>query len=141
VMQSAYSDGPNLYIIRNDRTKTFFKVYFSPNFTMVGSPSGSCSLVSSGSFNVGSVSTDNFAFESKINHLTSYYTSNYEKLKTELKIVPGNEFGFNFTRSDGTSVNVGAVPKTINIFTDEIPIQYVDSNANIKSGFINIKVW
>jgi hypothetical protein len=140
-LQTGYQSLYDLAITRSDRTKTFFKVYFSTNFTGIGSLSSSCTTVTSSNFNVGSVSTNNFAFESKINHLASYYTINYDKLKTELRVTPGNEFGFNFTRSDETSINVGVPPRTANVFTDEIPIQYVDSNANIKSGFINIKVW
>lgn len=120
-------------------SKTFFKIYFSPNFTNMVSSSASCT---SKDFTVGSITTDNFPFESKINYLASYYMTNYDKLKSQLKITPGNDFGFNFTESDGTQgAGAGTPPKTANVFTDEVPIQYVDSNADILSGFINIKVW
>ena len=128
-------------IINNNNENTFFKVYFSTNFTTI-SVGSSCTTVPSTDFNVGSITTDSFPFESKINYLAGYYTNNYDKLKAELKITPGNYFGFDFTKSDGTvGASVGTPPKTANVFTDEVPIQYVDSKANILSGFINIKVW
>lgn len=142
VPQNAFSaqTGTALTVDRLDNSKTFFKVYFSPEFPNVGEKIGTS--ISSGNFNVGSITTDNFPFESKITYLANYYNTNHDKLKAELKVTPGNDFGFVFTKSDGTSMPpVGTPPKTANVFTDEVPIQYIDSDANIKSGFINIKVW
>ena len=140
-IQSGYQfGGADLIIDRTDNSKTFFKIYLSPNFTTIGTKS--CTLIPGNNFNVGSITTDNFPFESKINYLADYYTNSYNKLKADLKIIPGNDFGFVFTKSDGTvGASAGNPPKTANVFTDEVPIQYIDNNANILSGFINIKVW
>ena len=156
VVQPIYVGYYDLKIDRTDSNNLFFKVFFSPNFTalttgkIVTSWFGAqtiviptCTILQQNvDYTVGSITMDSFPFESKINYLAGYYSNNYDKLKAELKITPGNDFGFDFTKSDGTAgASVGTPPKTANVFTDEVPIQYVDSKANILSGFINIKVW
>ena len=69
------------------------------------------------------------------------YEIGYENLKDELKIPVGSEFGFSFTNR--TSGVVGTEEKNIStsIYAEEIPIQYIDGEANINPGFISIKVW
>jgi hypothetical protein len=73
--------------------------------------------------------------------LAGQYKLNYNELKTGLKISPGNEFGFEFTLSNGTKITAMNDLPTQNIYAEDLPVQYIDGNANILSGFINIKVW
>ncbi len=133
---------------KNSVYDSFFNIYYSTNFTgLTTKDVSSCPLLiydinsNTGDYAIGSVTITKYAFESKINYLESYYNSNYDQLKIYLKIPPGNDFGFGFIKSDGTKTEVGTAPEKASVYADEIPIQYVDANANILSGFINLKVW
>ena len=68
------------------------------------------------------------------------YKNNYEALKSKLKIPIESDFNFGFTYSNKTSIITEKNIST-NIYAVEIPVQYVDKNASISLGFINIKIW
>jgi len=69
------------------------------------------------------------------------YEDRYESIKDELKIPPGSEFGFSLIYSNQTRIGTEQKEISTNIYSEEIPVQYVDRQANINSGFINILVW
>jgi hypothetical protein len=143
-IQPTYENLYDLKVNRLEKKNTFFRIYFSPNFTKLTKSSISpCSdLKENIDYKIGSITIDRYMFEKKIIQVVDSYNQDYEKLKEELKIPVGNEFWFNFTKSDGTSM-APIQPDTqgANVFSNDIPIQYVDPNANIQSGFINIRVW
>lgn len=137
------TDFNNLRINRATRTDLFFKIYYSPEFEKIPEESiTSCSLVPfEGGYEIGSLNSGKYIFEKDMYWLVDYYKMYYDKLKSELRISPGNEFGFEFVLSNGTRIiAVGDLP-TQNIYAEEIPVQYIDEEANILSGFINVKVW
>jgi len=83
-------------------------------------------------------------FESKIISLAEFIKdkNNYEAVKKRLEIPSGDEFGFIF--EDGNREIIAKTEEkeiTTNIFVEEIPIQYIDNQANKKPGFLRIKVW
>jgi hypothetical protein len=129
------------------KDNTFFKVYYSQVFPILSSNSGlDCVPLSntgtSPGYTIASVTIDKYMFEKYIIALRDYYNANYDKLKENLKIPSGDEFWFNFSKSDGTSISPPAKKvQTTNVFSNDIPVQYVDPDANIQSGFINIRVW
>jgi hypothetical protein len=143
-IQPSYLNLYDLKIDRLDKKNTFFKIYFSSNFTrLISKEISNCkTLLEDEGYKVGSVTIDNYMFERKIIHLVDFYNEDYQKLKEDLKVPIGNEFWFNFTKGDSSSISPPAkeIPAT-NIFSNDVPIQYVDANANVQSGFINIKVW
>jgi len=143
-IQQAYSNYnnqfPDIMINRQSKNDLFFKVYYSSEFNQLGSTAISCKSLTD--YNIGSVTTGGYVFETEINRFINLYnSSSYNSLKEYFKLPPGNEFGFGFIKSDGTKVDVGKAPQSVSVYTDQVPVQYVDSNANILSGFINIKVW
>jgi hypothetical protein len=145
--QSAYydpaTDFNNLRINREDRENLFFKIYSSSEFEKIPETTiSSCSLIDfGGGYEIGSLNSGEYIFEKNIYSLIEYYGTYYDKLKTDLRISPGNEFGFEFTLSNGTKISaIGDLP-TQNIYAEDIPVQYIDDEANILSGFINVKVW
>ena len=69
------------------------------------------------------------------------YETNYSELKSELKIPLGSEFGFSLIYNNGTRIGTEEKELSISIYAREIPVQYVDREANINSGFLNIQVW
>ena len=129
----------NLQIERGGNS--FFKVYNSEEFDEIGITSlGSC-----GSGNIGFINNETYAFETKINELINEYgefgSENYEVLKEELKVPSRNDFGFSFIDNEETETIVGDKEVTTSVYARKIPIYYVDDNANVLLGFINIRVW
>jgi len=137
------TDFNNLRINRISRTDLFLKIYSSPEFAKLSTSTiPSCSIVPfDGGYKIGSLNSGQYIFEKNMYSLAGQYKLNYNGLKTELKISPGNEFGFEFTLSNGTKITAMNDLPTQNIYAEDLPVQYIDGNANILSGFINIKVW
>ena len=130
----------DLEINRNNGDDKFFKAYYSQEFGAIPIQTiVPCQTIID--YTIGSVKTEIFPFENNLNSLIENYQDDYEKVKEDLKVPPGTEFNFEFIKSDGTKVESGETPTTINIYATETPIQYIDDEANILSGFINIKVW
>ena len=93
---------------------------------------------------IGSVSTKEYVFYSLINKTNSSLGTDgyYETLKKDtLKIIEG-DFDFVFTPDDGEVIRYEQKPpESVNIYTDEILLSYIDDKANIKYGVLFIRVW
>ncbi|OGJ13284.1 hypothetical protein A3K82_01860 [Candidatus Pacearchaeota archaeon RBG_19FT_COMBO_34_9] len=138
-IQEAYADFANLKINRLNKDFLFFRAYYSPEFNALGdNPSLSCYTLKDYS---GSVKADKYIFEKNMYEFIDLYRNNYENLKTQLKIPTENEFGFAFIQRNGTKIEVSQEITSKNVYADEIPIQYVNNNSNIVTGFMNIKIW
>lgn len=132
----------DLIFTRSDSSNRFFRLYSSPKFPrLVNTASGGCGRVMFENYHISVIKTDIFPFKDNIDYLVEFYNNDYEGMKEELKLPTGTEFSFEFIESDGTKVQAGESPSSINVYATETPIQYVDDDANILSGFINIKVW
>ena len=146
-IQEAYEIFPSIAINRKVIGNRFFKIYHSSEFDRLQplpgslSPPSNCKEISDTEYTIGSVTIGKYAFENNTYELINYYKNNYENLKQEFNIVPGAEFGFDFIQYNGTKISVGQPLISVSIYAEEIPMQYIDSKANILSGFINIKVW
>ncbi|HJX50915.1 MAG TPA: hypothetical protein VJ438_05640, partial [Candidatus Nanoarchaeia archaeon] len=92
-------------------------------------------------YSIGSVKIDKYIFEKNMYEFIDYYKNNYEDIKTQLKIPTENEFGIGFIQRNGTKIEVGQETAPKNVYADEIPIQYVNNNSDIVTGFMNIKIW
>jgi hypothetical protein len=143
VVETAYSDYgnqlPDVMINRKSTSSLFFKTYYSKEFSKLGNTTISCTSLTD--YSIGSVTTDLYAFEKEITNFMTAYKNKYSALKDYLKLPPGNDFAFGFTNVSGTTISVGESPASANVYAEDVPVQYVDSKANILSGFINIKVW
>jgi hypothetical protein len=143
-LQSGYfgmgSDFGMLAIDRSNPGSLFFRVYYSPEFEEIGSTYGTCDQVNEGDYEISLTVRGRYIFEKNMYLLIDSYANDYESLKKELNVPAGNEFGFGFTQSNGTKIEAGGTGKQ-NVYSEEIPVQYIDNNANILSGFINVKVW
>ena len=117
----------NLFIVRNNVNNNFFKIYYSEEFPEVSTGNKS-------------ESSGKEIFESLINETKYEYENNYTFLKEELKIPDASDFGFVFVNGN-TLVKTDDKKTSTSIYAEEIPILYVDGEANINSGFLTIKVW
>ena len=67
--------------------------------------------------------------------------SNFESLKTSLKIPTGSEFSLGFEYSNGTRISSFEKNVSSEVYAEEIYIRYVDKNANNLPGKLIIKTW
>jgi hypothetical protein len=136
------SDFANLIINRKNSDEKFFEIYHSPEFDVLEEKTiSSCTAISSSNYDISTITAEKSIFEKNIYELIDYYRDNYESLKNELKLPPGNEFSFGFVQSNGTVIEVTQGEVSTNVYAEEFPIQYINNQANIQSGFINLKVW
>jgi len=124
--------------------KKFFKIYYSEEYFSLYPKTNynSCDNSLEGSnYSIGLFKTDNYIFESKILKFLDIYNYDYEKLRNELNIPLGSDFGFNFKNKNGIIIGTGEKNLSASIYVNEISIQYIDNEANIGSGSITIKAW
>ena len=137
VSQKTYVLGSDLEISRNSN-ETFFKVYESGEFD-VASAVGETPC-NPRSYETGNAKREVYIFEKKIISLMGNYQENYESVRDGFNFPDDSDFDFGFKYSNETHIKVER-QTTLSIYSVEIPIQYVDGNASILSGFVNIRVW
>ena len=142
ILQSFLDSDDGIKVNRD--SKYFLKIYYSNEFDNGGDIGGCVDLLDGFDYSIGSIRTTEHVFESNINNLTDYINlgvDNYAKVKSRFKIPLGDEFGFSF-KNDNEEI-IGTQEKNISasVYVEELPIQYIDSEANIKSGFVVIRVW
>jgi hypothetical protein len=115
------------------------KVYYSDEFEKVLGEDDDCG--GENSYSLGLVRTEEHIFESKIQAVVNDFEANYSEIRDQLNIAPGDEFGFSFRNANDDTINTPEKNVTVNIYVEEVPIQYIDSEANIKPGFLSIRVW
>ena len=140
VLQSGKS-GNDLFLERNGNL--FFRVYGSEEFNVSGGIINPCQPLNEGSqgYTLGLSRDSRDIFESKVLGLFENYTTDYEALKKDMKIISGDEFGFRFIYSNGTEIKTPEENITINIYVERMAIQYIKTDATRESGFIDIIVW
>ncbi len=115
--------------------ESFFKVYCSDeSFTNYLS---SCASSVDDS-TPGLIKTEKHIFETKI---IQAINSDYDVLKTALSFPESNNFGFNFTYNNGSSIGTPEKDMATSIYVEDVPIIYVDQDANITSGMLSLRVW
>ena len=65
----------------------------------------------------------------------------YDQVKKDLKVPVGNEFSFKFIDSDGVEIGITEKDIQLDIYSGRETIQYIDEDANIKSGTLIVRIW
>jgi hypothetical protein len=139
-------DGENLYIIREDSSFSFFKIYNSSEFDPTTKDQvTNCKDLDKElpeNYEIGSLNSQVYIFEKRIIDLKEKYETEegYEELKEELKLY-SDDFGFSFTYSDGTKTETEQKDLDIEIHAKELTLQYVNEETNILQGRLNVWVW
>jgi hypothetical protein len=136
--QVSYVLGDDLEISRDSNDKTFFKIYYSEEFSGISNVGET--PCNKRNHEKGLTRTDKYIFETKIINLINIYKNDYETLKGKLEIPFGSDFNFGFKYNNQTLLITEKNVST-NVYAVEIPVQYIDNESNILLGFINIKVW
>ncbi|MEK6840429.1 MAG: hypothetical protein AABX79_00560 [Nanoarchaeota archaeon] len=133
--------GNDLTVMRN--SSLFFTAYSSNEFGPPAGTSGSCQPLNEGSngYILGIDRDSTEIFESKILRLFENYSQNYEALKINMKINPGDEFGFAFTYSNGTAIKTPVKNLTVNVYAGREDVQYIKTDAAREPGFIDTIIW
>jgi hypothetical protein len=134
----------NLFVDRGDDQVDFFKIRVSEEFEEIEEGEmENCKKLKEDNegYKIGSIKINKYLFETKIIELKENYDSNYDSIKKDFNISAGNEFGFDFIYKNGTIVGTEIREAKRDIYIEEIPVQYVDKEANILPGVIRIKVW
>lgn len=138
VVKSAPSSGINLFIKWG--SEEFFRIYYSEEpLNNQDFSYSDCYLLQPE--DISSVRTDVYFSTNKISEFLENYSEDYDAVKEELNLPVTTEFGFSFTDEEGNINSTKQTDANIDIFSRDVPIQYFDEYANVKSGFINIKVW
>lgn len=123
-------------------SETFFKVYGSNDFSTPTDSLSGCELISFGNYEVGLLKTEDEAISSKIVNLSQRYIVNLQGLKSTLLIPPENNFGFNFTYQNGTSIVVGyEVIEGIGVYLKSMNLQYIKEDGSKEIGTLEIRTW
>ena len=137
VIIDSYISGSNLYL---EPGEDFVKVFYSEdsleqhNFNFED-------CLEIGTTAIDFQRTEKYVSESKIVSLIEDLNNEgYEELKTQFNFVESKDFGIGFV-NDETEIETESSDLSTNIYVEEIPIQYFDNQANIKNGFLKIRVW
>jgi hypothetical protein len=130
----AYSDGDSLQINPESAEDTFFKIYYSEEFDEIGTDSG----CSEHDYTLGLTKTEKYVFEKKVIDLIN---EDYGALRTEFKIPESLEFGYGIVLSNGTIYATNIHDVTTNVYVKDTPIEYVDTEGNIREGYLRTRIW
>jgi len=142
-IKSSVDDKKNTIIHTGETTSKKLNFYYSLWF--ISEAQAPCSTPEEREYKIELYRTTKNIFENKIINIGNEIKSSseyYEELKDELGIGLDDNFGFNLTDCNKNSIAGTIEPDiSIDIYSEEIPIQYIDSEANIKPGFLTIRVW
>jgi len=123
-------------------TERFFKIFYSEEFEEEDDSFAHCTPISPNDYSGTFVSESKYIFKTKVDKLVLNYTNDLKILRTELKIPEDSGFGFRLLDKERivlNQTNEGNV--SLSIFSDEIPVQYVNETASIEPGFVVVRVW
>ena len=143
IIPSYISDTSNsdLIVDRESVGDTFLKIYGSEGFeNLDGRSTTGCQLLGT-EYTIKLLKSSEYISQAKTEELKNDYSGEYESLKEELNIPEENDFGFGFIYNDGSKIETESENVTGDVYVEEIPVRYIDNEANILSGFIIIKIW
>jgi hypothetical protein len=134
------TDSDDLIVQRDSSGDNFLKIYSSPEFDFLeeGATSG-CEERSD--YEIDLLKKSEYISEKKIFEKIGSYESDYGGLKEELGFSENSNFGFGFVFSNGTLFETLETNSSESVYAKEIPVRYINKNAEILSGSLKIKVW
>lgn len=138
-IQASKVSGNSLSISDSNPSDKFYRIYFANSFK--NSEMENCFTLAETDYTIGSLQKKDYIFENKIVTIINKHVSNYSGLRADLKVQEGADFSLIFTEENGNEIKTEDKEVTTDIYAEKIPIIYVDSEANIKSGSLTIKVW
>ena len=134
--QILYQDGDKIIIsLTND--KNFLKIYYSKS---INDKSTTLNCVETTTdYLINLVNNERIIFISKFEDIIN---RDYDLLKKDLGIGRGTEFSFNLLDANKIIiVEMKTKDVSANVYVNEFPVLYSNGDGEIKSGFINVRVW
>jgi len=143
ILLSFISEDSDNNLIVNRGSNTFLKIYGSEELkSLTTNPESSCAVLTKGSgYEIRLLKLSKYISKTKVEELNANYLGEYANLKEELNIPEGSDFGFGFIYNNGTIIETESKNVSRSVYTKEIPVRYLDDEANILSGDIKIKIW
>ena len=128
-------------LIVNRAGDNFLKVYGSEEFENLSEGSTSGCQILGAEYEIALLKLSEHISEARVEELVNNYTEGYDGLKEEFDIAEGSDFGFGFVYNNGTVIETESVNVSRSVYVEDVPVRYVDSDANVLTGFLRIKVW
>lgn len=154
IFPSFYSSpSRDLYIdtSQDPESNYIFQVYYSSEFNIIPTSNlgGSCNSLTinnpSSGYTIGQTEnfTSPYVFDFKVIQLINNYKNDYSSVKKWFNLSAADNFGFNFTYQNQTSIGTGeTMPILTNIFSEPFSILYVNGTENgVESGLLSVRVW
>lgn len=114
----------------------FFKIYYSEFFEKTeGSYSGCSPLTAK------SVIKERKFLEMKIENLIDRYNTDYSSLKEDLAVPLEMEFDLVFEYSNGVTIGASKRNPQVEIYSDELKINYLTKSGFVGEGTLWVRVW
>ncbi len=137
----SYIGGSGL-LIDTGGSELLLKVRVSEEFDAIGSLGAPiCVGIIEDDYTIGLIKTKEHVFSSRMENLISVYDLGYSTARSLLKVSSDSDFGLSFTYNNGTVIKTKEINVSRSIYAKDIPVQYIDDDANEVSGIINIKIW
>jgi len=133
---------PNIRVNTGNGFQGILNVYYSEKITPL--PYDGVSGCSPKNYPLGVIKTYTEVFESNIEELYDSYYAEYGELKLQLGIPEGTEFSFILYDAERNIIYEAKnedPPETQSVYSEEIPIEYIDGEGQLKFGFLVITVW
>lgn len=149
VAKTSSTDGNDLYIIRTNPDEYFFKIYSSPKFNEIDSSTESpCTSLTidnpQNNYTIRLIQkySPGYIFDLNIIKLINDYNSNYQSVKTSFNLTSSENFGFNFTYQNRTSIGtLDKIPSSSEVYSKNFPVLYITENKSLQSGMLTLRVW
>jgi hypothetical protein len=150
---TVYNSSSDIYIdVTSGKSSSYlFTIYYSPSFNAI--PAGTlnpCNNLQQGSsqnsYAIGQAETvsslSQNVFDFNVRSLINTYNNNYDYLKSWFNVSPSNNFGFNFTYQNQTSIGTkDNIPQFSEVYSEAFPILYTTGNSSLQSGLLTVRIW
>lgn len=127
--------------VEEENSNRLFRAYVSEAISSSETSLNGCPAVSSNSYTLGLVKTEEKAFEQKIVNAIQVYQTNYPAFKASIGISEDKNIGFDFAYSNGTSVTTGEESPETNVYALEFSFDYLSRNMITEAGKLTVRTW
>ena len=144
-IQSKVEENGDTIISRGEQTSEKLKFYYSKWFGIGAACPNPTTLKEDTDYSIELYRITNEIFGPAIINISQEINASqeyYEELKKELGVSLDDNFGFVFFDENKNIITqAGEEDVSLDVYAEEIPIQYIDNEANINPGFLSIRVW
>ena len=131
----------NQIIFPWNQTENFVIIKFINSSINPASESSCVNTSTNNNLEIKSIKSEFYITETEIENLILEYNQNYQNTKSKLFVSSEDEFSFDFEYENTTIVSTSEKNTNKDIFSERMPIQYLNRETNINFGFLQIKIW